>query len=248
LPGHTPPVAPQVLADSLPPRWPLNRPLSWRFQVTGGYSAEGLKSLLELQLRESPELGIYPPLIEAVMLDDPASPLSRFDITLYFQPNKRGQLDLPVLRLPWYDAARGQLASTELKAKALTVVDPRWKRVGQIMSGVAGVLLLAGLIWQARRMIRWRMARRRSLHRIRQAGSVDALAQAVRQFSLSGQSAAPSLGEWVQRLQQDALVSDVAGVVSQLEQQQFGRAAFTLAELQQAFLLALAQARPKSLI
>jgi len=244
LPSHTPPVAPQVLAESLPLRWPLSRPLSWRFQVAGGYSAEGLKSLLELQLRESPELGIYPPLIEAVTLDDPASPLSRYDVTLFFQPRKSGQLSLPVLRLPWYDLARGQLASTELKAPPLTIFNPRWKWVGQIGGGVAAVLLLGGLIWQARRMLRWRLARRRSLHRIRQAGTVDALARAVRQFSLSGQSTAPSLGEWMHRLQQEARACDVAGAIDQLERQQFGQATFTLAELQQAFLLALARVRP----
>ena len=244
LPGATPPVAPQLRAESLPSRWPLNRPLSWRFQVTGGYSVEGLKSLLELQLRESPELGIYPPLIEAVTLDDPASPLSRYDVTLFFQPRKSGPLSLPVLRLPWYDAARGQLTSIEIKAKALTVFDPRWKQGGKIVGGVAGVLLLGGLIWQARRMARWRLARRRSLHRIRQAGTVGALAQAVRQFSLSGQPTAPSLGEWAQCLQQEALACDVTDVIDQLEQQQFGQATFTLSELQQAFVQALARTRP----
>lgn len=248
LPRHTPPVAPQVLVDSLPSRWPLNRPLSWRFRVTGGYSVEGLMSLLELHLRESPELGIYPPLIEAVTPDDPASPLSRHDVTLFFQPRMSGQLSLPVLRLPWYDAARGQLASTELKAGALTVFDPRWKQGGQMAGGVAGVLLLGGLIWLARRMLRWRLARRRGLHRIWQANTVDALAQAVRQFSLTGQSAAPSLGAWAHRLQHEAPACDVAGAITQLEQQQFGQAAFTLAELQQAFVQALARTRPRSLI
>lgn len=248
VPSHTPPVAPQVLAESLPSRWPLNRPLSWRFQVTGGYSVEGLKSLLELQLRESPELGIYPPLIEAVALDDPASPLARYDVTLFFQPRMSGQLSLPVLRLPWYDAARGQLASTELKAGTLTVFDPRWKQAGQIAGGFAAVLLLGGGIWQARRMVRWRLARRRGLHRILQARTVDALAQAVRQFSLSGQATAPSLGEWAHRLQQEALGCDVAGAIDQLEQQQFGLATFTRPELRQAFLQALARTRPKSLI
>ena len=248
LPNHTPPVAPKLLAESLPLRWPLNRPLSWRFQVTGGYSAEGLKSLLELQFRESPELGIYPPLIEAVTLDDPASPLSRYDVTLFFQPRKSGQLNLPALRLPWYDATRGQLASTELKTEALTVFDPHWEWIGQIVGGIAAVLLLGGLIWQARRMLRWRMARRSGLQRIQQASTVDALAQAVRQFSLSGQSLAPSLGEWARLLKQEAPGCDVAEAICQLEQKQFGQAALKLDELQHAFLQALARARPRSLI
>lgn len=248
LPKLAPPVAPQVSAVSLPPRWPLNRPLNWRFQVTGGYSVEGLKSLLELQLRDTPELGIYPPLIEAVALDDPASPLSRYDVTLFFQPRKRGLLSLPVLRLPWYDATRGQLANIELKAMPLTVFDPRWKGMVQIVGGVTGVLLLGGLVWQVRRMIRWRLARRRGLHRIRQAGTVDALALAVRQFSLSGLSTAPSLGDWANRCKQEDLACDVAEAIDQLEQQQFGQAASTLAALQQTFLQVLARMRPRSLI
>ncbi|MDP2266937.1 MAG: hypothetical protein Q8J70_10335 [Thiobacillus sp.] len=248
LPGATPPVEPQVRAESLPSRWPVNRPLSWRFQVTGGYSVEGLKSLLELQLRDTPELGIYPPLIEAVALDDPASPLPRYDVTLFFQPRKSGLLSLPVLRLPWYDTTRGQLENIELKAMPLTVFDPRWKGMMQIVGGATGVLLLGGLVWQVRRMIRWRLARRRGLHRIRQARSVDALALAVRQFSLSGLFTAPSLGDWASRCKQENLACDVAGAIDQLEQQQFGQAAFTLAALQQTFLQVLARMRPRSLI
>lgn len=247
LPGATPPVAPQVAAESLPSRWPLNRPLSWRFQVTGGYSAEGLKALLELQLRESPELGMYPPLIEAVAMDDSASPLSRHDVTLYFQPRRSGPLTLPVVRLPWYDAAHGQLASTELKANKLTVFNPRWKWAAYLVGGGVSALLLGGLGWQARRMMGWRMARRRGLQRIRQANSVEALAHAVRQFSLSGQPAAPSLRAWMLGMQQTGLACDAADAVARLEQQQFGRSAFTLAELQHAFLQALARTRPRSL-
>ncbi len=248
LPGATPPVEPQVRAESLPSRWPVNRPLNWRFQVTGGYSVEGLKSLLELQLRDTPELGIYPPLIEAVALDDPASPLSRYDVTLFFQPRKRGLLNLPVLRLPWYDTTRGQLANIELKAMPLTVFDPRWKGMVQIVGGVTGVLLLGGLVWHVRRMTRWRLARRRGLHRIRQATTVDALALAVRQFSLSGLSTASSLGDWASRCKQENLACDVAGAIDQLEQQQFGQAAFTLAALQQTFVQVLARVRPRSSI
>jgi len=246
LPGATPPVEPQVQIESLPARWPLNRPLSWRFQVTGGYSAESLKTLLELQLRESPELGMYPPQIEVAAMDDSASPLSRYQVTLYFQPRKGGQLTLPVVRLPWFDATRGQLASTVLKTRPLIVFDPFWKQTAWMAGGLVSALLLGGLIWQLRNMLRWRLARRRSLQRIRQANSVGDLVHAVRQFSLTGQPVAPSLGEWQQHLQQHAQTGDVAEAVAQLEQQQFGRAAYSLAELQQHFLQALAGTRPKS--
>lgn len=247
LPGATPPVAPRVQAEALPSRWPVNRPLRWRFQVTGGYSVEGLKTLLDLQLRETPELGLYPPLIEEIGMEDRASPLSRYAVTLYFQPRTRGELTLPMLRLPWYDATRGQLASIELQARPLTVFDPLWKRLAFVTGGVAGVLLLGGAIWQGRRMMRWRLARRQGLQNISRARSVDALAHAVRQFSLSGQPAAPSLGEWMQRMQLTARGGDIESAVLQLEQLQFGRGAYALPELRQTFLRALAHIRPESL-
>jgi len=66
LPAHVPPVAPQLNADPLPARWPLQRPLAWRIDVAGGYSEDDLQALLDLQLRDSPALGVYPPLIEAI--------------------------------------------------------------------------------------------------------------------------------------------------------------------------------------
>jgi len=246
LPAHVPPVAPAIHADPLPARWPLQRPLSWRFEVLGGYSADGLKALLDAQLRDAPALGVYPPLIEAAAPDDPNSPLSRFVVTLFWQPRASGQVSVPTLRLPWYDPARGQLVSAVVAGKTLTVFDPRWQIAGRVAAGLTGLLFLGGLAWQLRAMLRWRLARRRGLRAIRQARDVAELARAVRQFSLTGQPAAPSLGEWQRRLRPETDVCDMAEAVRQLEQQRFGQAAPTLAALQQAFLRPLARVRPKS--
>ncbi|MHB1085420.1 MAG: BatD family protein [Thiobacillus sp.] len=244
LPAQVPSVAPHIQADPLPVRWPLARPLAWHIQVTGGYSAAGLKALLELQLRDSPALGVYPPLIEPVALDDLTSPLSRYAVTVFMQPRVRGQLGVPDLHFPWFDAARGQLSSTVVKGKAVTVFDPRLQLAARVMGGVLALLMAVGLGWQIRRMVRWRLARRRGLRGIRQARDGAGLAQAVRQFSLTGQAAAPSLGEWVHRLRQEGVACEVKEVVSQLEQQQFGLVACSLGELKQNFLRALAPARP----
>ncbi len=244
LPVYVPAVAPVAHAESLPARWPLQRPLSWRIEVTGGYSADGLKALLALQVNESAALGVYPPLIEVIPQDDRNSPLTRYAVTLFLQPRESGELDLPTLRLPWYDAARDQLASVVV-GQTLTVFDPRWQRARQVVGGLAGVLLLAALAWQGRRMARWRMARRRGLRAIRKARSITELALAVRQFSLTGQSAAPSLGEWQRRLAQETRGCDVADAVQQMEQQLFGQALPMPAELQQALLRELTHANPK---
>jgi hypothetical protein len=246
LPAHVPPVAPVILAAALPARWPLERPLSWRFEVAGGYSADGLKALLDLQLRDSPVLGVYPPLIEPIAPDDLNSPLSRYAVILFLQPRASGEITLPSLNLPWYDPARGQMAGMTLKGKTLTVFDPRWQRAGQVAGGLAAALLLAALAWQLRRMAHWRLARRRGLRAIRQARDLPELARAVRQFSLAGQAAAPSLGEWQRRLAQETRACEVAEAVQQLEQQLFGLAAPALAALQQAFSQGLARARPKN--
>ncbi|MEE4239532.1 MAG: hypothetical protein V2I51_22660, partial [Anderseniella sp.] len=245
LPAHVPPVAPLIQADPLPARWPLQRPLSWRFEVVGGYSADGLKALLDLQLRESPALGVYPPLIEAVAPVDLNSPLSRYAVTLFLQPRASGEMRLPALNLPWYDPARGQVASQALPGRSIVVFDPRWQRAGQVAGGLAVGLLLAALAWQMHRTIRWRLARRRGLRAIRQARDLAELARAVRQFSLTGQAAAPSLGEWQRRLAQETGRCRVAELVQHLEQQFFGQASPNLLMLQQLFVQELMRVRPK---
>jgi BatD DUF11 like domain len=247
LPAHVPPVVPQIQAATLPSRWPLNRQLVWRFEVAGGYSPDGLKALLDLQLRETPELGVYPPLIEEGVQDDPASPLTHYVITLFLQPRATGPLTLPTLRLPWYDVSRGQLASAAVVGRTLTVYDPRWKLAGQVAGGLAGLLLLGMLLRQVSRMARWRMARWRGLRAIRAASDSTELARAVRLFSLTGQPIASTLGEWQRRMQQDTGGCDVTEAVRLLEQRQFGQAATTLAELRQALLSTLESASPKTL-
>lgn len=246
LPAHVPPVAPSIQAGLLPARWPLNRPLDWRFEVAGGYSADGLKALLELQLRETPALGAYPPLIEVVTPDDDVnSPLSHYAVTLFWKPRASGAVTLPNLHLPWYDPVRGQMAGMTLAGKTLTVFDPRWQRIGGMVVWLAGGLLLAGLGWLIHRSMRWRLARRRGLHAIHRARDIPELAQALRQFSLSGQPPAPSLGEWQRQLARETGGADVAEGVGVLEQQLFGHAPPSLAASKQALLQGLGQVRPE---
>lgn len=246
LPAHVPPVAPQIQVDPLPSRWPLNRPLAWQFEVTGGYSADGLRALLDLQLRETPGMGVYPPLIEAGVPDDPASPLTRYVVTLFLQPRSTGPFTVPTLRLPWFDVTHGQLNSAAVVGSTFEVYDPRLQLLGQVAAGIAGLLLFGLLFRQVLRAARWRLARRHGLQAIRLARDAAELAHAVRQFSLTGQPLASSLGEWQRRLQQDTGGCDVTEDVRLLEQQQFGQAATTLAELRQALLSTLERARPRT--
>ena len=244
LPAHVPPVEPQIEAEALPARWPLERPLAWRFIVSGGYSAEGLKALLDLQLRESPALAVYPPLIESLVPEDRNSPLTRHAVTLFLQPRAPGDLVLPALRLPWLDPARGELAERILPARRISVFDPRWQRAGEAGAALALAGLLAALGWLARRMLTWRWAKRRGLAAIRAACDADTLTHAVRSFSLAGAAPAPSLGAWQQQLRRET-GTDASAVVLQLERHCFGRGACALPELRAAFLRALTSVRPR---
>lgn len=243
LPAQVPPVAPTVVAGPLPVRGSLNQPLAWRVEV-GGYSADGLKALLDLQLRGSPVLAVYPPLVEALAPDDRNSPLSRHAVTLYLQPRETGALQLPTLRLPWYDPARGQLAEVTLAGPTLDIVDPRWRRAGEAAGGLGAAVLLSLLGAQLRRMLAWRLARRRGLAAIRAAYDADTLMHAVRAFSLRGAAPAPSLGEWQARLRVET-GADAAEAVRQLEQHCFGRGAADWKPAQRALLETLATLRPR---
>lgn len=244
LPAHVPAIEPTIEAEPWPARWPLERPLARRFVVSGGYSADGLKALLDLQLRASPALAVYPPLIEALAPEDRNSPLARHAVTLFLQPRAIGVHTLPALRLPWVDPVSGELHAHMLPAMRFTVFDPRWQRAGEAGAalGVAG--LLAALGWLARRMLAWRLARRRGLAAIRAAYDADTLAHAVRAFSLAGHAPAPSLGAWQRQLQQETDV-DASSAVAQLERHCFGCDVRALPELRAAFLRMLASVRPR---
>jgi len=244
LPAQVPPVAAQIVAEPLPARWPLGRPLDRRFEVTGGYSADGLKALLALQLLDSPALGLYPPLVEVMENEDMNSPLTRHAVTLFWLPRASGEVIVPTLRLPWYDTERGRLAASVVEGKTLSVFDPRWQRARQVAGALASLVLVVAGVWQLRRMLGWRLARRRGLRAIRTAGDVAALARSVRSFSLGGEDTAASLDDWQRRLRKET-GQDAAAAVRQLEQQAYGLVGSDLDALKQAFLRPLSAVRPK---
>ena len=244
LPAQVPPVSAEIVADPLPARWPTGRPFAQHFVVTGGYSADGLKALLAPQLRGSPALDLYPPLVEVMENEDMNSPLTRHAVTLFWQPRASGEVILPTLRLPWYDAERGRLAASVVEGKTLTVFDPRWQRARQVAGAFASLVLVVAGVWQLRRMLGWRLARRRGLRAIRTAGDVAGLARSVRGFSLGGDDTAASLGDWQRRLRKET-GEDVAAAVRQLEQQAYGLVGSDLDALKQAFLRPLSAVRPK---
>ena len=245
LPERIPPVAPRVEAAPLPARWPLRRPLAWQIDIEGAYSADGLKSLLAMQLRETPELGVYPPLIETLAPADPASTRTRHRVTLTLQPRARGELELPALNLPWYDPVRERLDRRTVPAQPIAVFDPRLQTAGCAGAWLVGLALLGVLGRLLLRALRWRLRRRRGLRAIRQAQDAAQLMQAVRRFSLRDHAPAPSLGAWLGRMQQETGDLAAADAVRRLEQQRYGLAPADLPALRQAFVDALARVRPR---
>lgn len=246
LPAHMPPVAPQVSAGPLPAHWPLRRPLAWRIDVTGGYSEDDLQALLAMQVRDSPALGVYPPLIETAPMDAVDSPLSRYRITLYLQPRDYGRVIVPPLRFPWYDATRGQPASVAIPGTALDVFDPRWRLAWRLIAGTAAAVLLIAAGWRLHRTVRWRWAQRRGVRAIRAAADARELAHAVRRFSLTGQPQAPSLGAWQRRMRQETGRGVDEGLVAALEAQRYGRASSVEADERAAWARALSSMAPAS--
>jgi hypothetical protein len=223
LPAWVPPGKPAIQADPVPDVWPLHRPLAWRFMVKGAYSAEGLRALLDMQTRGHPLLRDYPPLIEAVAAEQANDPTSRFRVTLFILPRQAGEWRLPSLRLPWFDAASGQLASYALPQHKLRIFNPLWRKLGWGLAGLAAVLGLAGVGWTLHRAWRWRWARHRGLKAIRQAEDPAQLVAAVRKFSLRpGQTAAATLGAWLERIQAETRCADLSASIQSLQTLRYG--------------------------
>jgi len=153
---------------------------------------------------------------------------------------------VPTLRLPWYDAGRDRLASVAIPGQALDVFDPRWRLAWQLVAGVTGALLLIVAGWMLYRMVRWRLARRRSLRAIRAAADARELAHAVRRFSLTGQPEAPSLGAWQRQMRQETGRCADDRLVAALQARRYGRASSAEADARADWVRALSRARPAS--
>lgn len=213
--------APAARVKPLPARWPLQRPLAWRIEITGGYSAEALKGLLALQL--AAPLLRHPPEVRALPAQD-ASPLPRHAVTLHLMPEQTGPLRLPELALPWYDPASGQVQTLVLPGREIEVFNPLHARLGYAglaVLGLAAAALGGRALWRA---WRWRLARRRGLAAIARAATLAELLAAVRRFALdTGQPPAATLGGWGRTLRAEGLPE----LRQALERTAYGRAGVT---------------------
>lgn len=245
LPLNVPVGRPAITAEPLPPEWPLERPLAWRLTVEGGYSSDGLKALLALQLQDASALGAYRPSVEQIAPEAHDTAGTRLAVSFYILPRDTGTLDLPEIALPHYDPASGRLEQVRLPGTSLRVFDPLWDRVLLAISVIVGLCGVALLIWASRRELRWRTARKTAVERIRKASDVAELAHALRAFSLATDTKpAPTLGLWRHRMHRQSPGTAVDELVEAVEAALYGQDDAALETLRQRALSALATAVP----
>lgn len=232
---------PEIAAAPLPHAWPRERPLAWRIEVAGGYSAEALRNLLQLQLAGLPAFADYAPLVTPL---DGAAP--RFAVTLYAVLRARGDAQLPELVFPWYDPAGAQLRQAKLKGAAIAVVDPARQRVFawlKALSVALAALVLGYFLW---RSLAWRVRRRRALAELKRAADLAGLVRRLCAFSLQSKaSPAATLGEWLQRMRRELRSEGLAELVAAVEAAHYGRAETQLPVLRERALACLAAAQPR---
>lgn len=244
LPAEASVGRPEISASAIPPQWAIGRPLTWRFEVSGGYSAEALKSLLRLQLANLPQFSDYPPTIEALASN---SGVPRHAVSVYAVFGKRGNVRLPDLLLPWYDPASGRLQQVQIKGASVEVVDPARQRLLAWLLGLAGLLavLLTGyLLWG---MLAWRWRRHRALDELRRVTELPDMVRLLCAFSLRAKALpAATLGEWQQRMrQEETQMRGLAGLVAAVEAAHYGETWTELSSLREAALACIGSARPK---
>lgn len=247
VPGWLPSEAaigrPEVSTAPLPVRWPVNRPLVWRIEINGGYSAEALKNILRLQLANQPRFSDYPPGVEELSSD---GGVPRHAVSLYAQFRERGDAILPDLVLPWYDPATDTLQQVRLTGARVQVFDPVRARLIAWIAGLAslaGALALAYLLW---RTLGWRWRRHRALGGLKRVADIDDLTRRLCGFSLRrGVLPAATLGEWQQRMMQETQTQGLAQLVAAVEQARYGETETELSSLQQQAVDCLSAARPR---
>lgn len=233
---------PEISAAPLPHAWPLERPLAWRIEVSGGYSAEALRNLLQLQLAGLPAFADYAPLVE-LLASDGAAP--RFAVTLYAVLRERGDMQLPELVFPWYDPAGAQLRQAKVKGAAIAVVDPARQRLFVWLKASSAALAAFALGYFLWRTLAWRVRRQRALAELKRVADLAGLIRWLCAFSLKSRALpAATLGEWLRRMRQELRCEGLAELAAAVEAAHYGRAETQLAVLRERALACLAAAQP----
>ena len=227
VPGYVPVVvpvgpAPELRVETLPQDIIVNRPVNWQFSVTGtGLSENGLTQLLSTTLGATPEIRFYPLKIEAEDAMRSTTLEQTFRVTLPFQAQHSGDVELPEVSIPYFDPQLEQLNSIVLAKQRITAVSP----VRQVMLWIGGaglgIIVLAWPVRCALVELRRQRGRRRGLRRIERAEDIQGLKIALLKFDAHGaerHQASMTLRQWLR----DASVTykidaNLRGLVFQLE-------------------------------
>lgn len=227
LPGYVPlvvPVGPAPLlhVDKLPPDIVVNRPVNWRFSITGsGLSENGLAKLISVTLGAAQGVHFYPLKIEAAEAARSTALVQTFHVTLPFQAQHSGDLELPEVSIPYFDPQLEQLNSIVLAKQHIAAVSP----LRQVMVWIGGlglaIAVLAWPVWRALATLRRQHIRRCGLRRIARTEDIQGLKTALLEFDTGGAEkyqASTTLRRWLR----DASVtyqinSDLRTLVFQLE-------------------------------
>lgn len=247
VPGWLPSEAaigrPEISAAPLPVQWPVNRPLLWRIEINGSYSAEALKNILRLQLANQPQFSGYPPSVEELNSE---GGVPRHAVSLYAQFRERGDVILPNMVLPWYDPAADKLQQLRLPGSRVQVVDPARQRLLAWLSGLAALIAVLAFSYLLWRTLGWRLRRHRALAGLKRVADVDGLARQLCAFSLRpGALPAATLGEWRQRMQAETETDGLDELAAAVEQARYGETQTELNSLLRQTVDCLAAARPR---
>lgn len=234
---------PEISAAKLPAQWPVKRPLAWRMEITGNYSAEALKNLLRLQLANHAQFAGYAPSMEELNSD---SGVPRYAVSLYAQFGERGEVKLPDLALPWYDPASGKLRQLALPGQRVQVVDPARQRLFAWLLALSALVAVFALGYGLWRQLAWRLYRHRALAGLKRAADLDGLKKQLCAFSLkSGALPAATLGEWQGRMQTETLTQGLEELVTAMQAARYGTLETEWNTLRHQAVVCLATARPR---
>ena len=214
--------APEFHVDSLPSEIVVNRPVNWRFSVTGsGLSENGLAQLISTTLGAAQGVRFYPLKIEAAEAMRSTALEQTFHVRLPFQAQHGGDVELPEVSIPYFDPQLEQLNSVVLAKQRITAVSP----VRQVMLWIGGAgLVILVLAWPGRRALvalRRQHSRRRGLRRITRALSNQELKTALLEFNASGAKkyqTSTTLRRWLREASVTYQINaDLRTVVFQLE-------------------------------
>lgn len=192
VPAYVPvmvPVSPalQLHVVELPSDIVVNRPVNWRFSVTGrGLSENGLAQLISTTLGAAPGVRFYPLHIETETAARSSTLEQTFRVTLPFQAQHSGELELPELSIPYFDPLQERIVNVALPKQHITALSI-YRQSVLWMGGISLVMLMfawpvyRGLLALRRLQCRWQ-----GLQRIERAQDIHALKAALLNYDASG--------------------------------------------------------------